>query len=688
MGRKKKPKIEQVRNDALGSTPAPAGSDPRLLLTPPEAPTTPIVPSIPDGQRLDPRQAFAAALALQRQKANAQVVPSTVVEPPKPPLMCGPTGTQPPPTPILNIANNDISTSVRKDPRALLQQVSGKTDKDLPATATPTNNSSGYAMTSHKGDLISEDIYVSENESDDENILLNEKKVEILLNTSRMGLMRRGGFIEKMTSRQWIRPGDKDKGDKISSDKESSDINKAESSSLTGGEDGTNTKDNEEDKEEMKQEQIMDPAARAAQLLIEKQRKLEEAKEQKRMLESSENAGRDPCLFSKRTAFDIRFDQIEEKPWVRGSGDVTDYFNYGLTEEDWLEYSERQLAVRQELTDANRQRRVPDPNIVPVVARTPSRQQPKVAVAVKKDGDAATSKDGTEDVKDSIGPVLPSGAVVSSTNKISDSDKNNGSTKESKESISSEGGAWGAGAKPGSKLAKIIEEQERRANAGSMPPPPPPPPPRFPPPPPPPRPTGTVGTDYQQNQYNRSNDDDHGDPRQKRPTDNSSSASVSSDQSSSNNSNQQQHPNKSFNNHNQNRHYRQRHHPSQNGQPQNQHGGPNRNFPNHGDGYAPQNQSPHRHQNQIPNGFGGNGGPNHMRGFPRGPPQGGRGGFNGGFNRGGPPPPHHQQQGFHNPNQRWGEVNQRQFNDKKRQREGGHWGGDNGGDRQRRRRNH
>ncbi|KAG7337512.1 hypothetical protein IV203_018958 [Nitzschia inconspicua] len=61
----------------------------------------------------------------------------------------------------------------------------------------------------------------------------------------------------------------------------------------------------------------LDPAQRAARLLAEKQRKLEEAKIAARRLESEENAGRDPCLFSKRTSFDIRFDQIDDKPWTR-----------------------------------------------------------------------------------------------------------------------------------------------------------------------------------------------------------------------------------------------------------------------------------------------------------------------------------------------------------------------------------
>ena len=68
-------------------------------------------------------------------------------------------------------------------------------------------------------------------------------------------------------------------------------------------------------REQQKQDELakLDPAARAARLLQEKQRKLEEEKIAARLNESEENAGRDPALFSKRTAFDIRFDQIDEK---------------------------------------------------------------------------------------------------------------------------------------------------------------------------------------------------------------------------------------------------------------------------------------------------------------------------------------------------------------------------------------
>ena len=47
--------------------------------------------------------------------------------------------------------------------------------------------------------------------------------------------------------------------------------------------------------------------------------RLEEVKANKRRVESEENAGRDPCLFSKRTAFDISIDAIDDKPGNNGS---------------------------------------------------------------------------------------------------------------------------------------------------------------------------------------------------------------------------------------------------------------------------------------------------------------------------------------------------------------------------------
>ena len=192
-----------------------------------------------------------------------------------------------------------------------------------------TKPSSMYGLHSHSGDLVEDDIYVSDGslESDDdeeedtkeggdttdgkkdvEKKSKEEKpKLELVLTTSKMGLMRRGGIsslLGQPVNRTWVR------------------------SEQTGDETKEGGGIKEEDEEE-----ITDPA----QLLVIQQRKIEQAKQNARILESSENAGRDPCLFSKRTAFDIRMDQIEDKPWDKGGGpDLTDYMNYDLTEEDWV----------------------------------------------------------------------------------------------------------------------------------------------------------------------------------------------------------------------------------------------------------------------------------------------------------------------------------------------------------------
>ena len=199
-----------------------------------------------------------------------------------------------------------------------------------------TKPSSMYGLHSHSGDLVEDDIYVSDGslESDDEDnpdetkdteadgtekqeiakTKKSEPKLELVLTTSKMGLMRRGGIsslLGQPVNRTWVR---------------------SEQTTTTGGE--TTNEEGVAIKQEEEKE-ITDPAL----LLQIQQRKIEEAKQNARILESSENAGRDPCLFSKRTAFDIRMDQIEEKPWEKGGlggADITDYMNYGLTEEDWI----------------------------------------------------------------------------------------------------------------------------------------------------------------------------------------------------------------------------------------------------------------------------------------------------------------------------------------------------------------
>lgn len=376
--------------------------------------------------------------------------------------------------------------------------------------------SSGYAITSHSADIIDADIYVSDGSESDEDLMadLNQtskkfatdgeenessaneddgqkkyrsgagRAIDMVLSGSRMGLMRRGihhpsSMLLVQPNRQWARQN-------------SRDLNgTGEEGAVSGNNDGEDPHDDTEDpataeerRKREKEEELakLDPAERAARLLAEKQRKLEEAKILARKLESEENAGRDVCLFSKRTSFDIRFDQIDDKPWTRG-GDMTDFFNYGFSEEDWLEYGEQQLMIRQELVDANRQSRAPDPTIVPVIPKKPKKQNPRVAVTISKTNtsnegakdnanagcvgiDTKDNDDGNGDDENApiVGPVLKKEAVIKDEVMQVEIANSTNVTKEFTEDVVDDieivGGAWGA--KPGSVLAKLIEEQEKQ----------------------------------------------------------------------------------------------------------------------------------------------------------------------------------------------------------------------------------
>lgn len=46
--------------------------------------------------------------------------------------------------------------------------------------------------------------------------------------------------------------------------------------------------------------------------------------------------------------FDLDLASLEDKPWRKPGADVTDYFNYGFTEESWQIYCERQRKLRSE----------------------------------------------------------------------------------------------------------------------------------------------------------------------------------------------------------------------------------------------------------------------------------------------------------------------------------------------------
>ena len=140
---------------------------------------------------------------------------------------------------------------------------------------------------------VPDDIYVSSDEGEPEEDLLRADgaTVEILLGSSKLGLMRKGPLLIRT---QWVR------GDPTYNADNTADV-----TSVAAQQERPPEGEDEEDVED-----IIDPAAKAAKELAEKQRQLELAKDHARRLESAENAGRDPCLFSKRTAFDIRMDQV------------------------------------------------------------------------------------------------------------------------------------------------------------------------------------------------------------------------------------------------------------------------------------------------------------------------------------------------------------------------------------------
>ena len=52
--------------------------------------------------------------------------------------------------------------------------------------------------------------------------------------------------------------------------------------------------------------------------------------------------------FNGECIFDLNPDTLEEKPWRKPGADITDYFNYGFTEETWKGYCDRQRRMRSE----------------------------------------------------------------------------------------------------------------------------------------------------------------------------------------------------------------------------------------------------------------------------------------------------------------------------------------------------
>lgn len=46
-----------------------------------------------------------------------------------------------------------------------------------------------------------------------------------------------------------------------------------------------------------------------------------------------------------RTVFDIDLDALEEKSWQRPGADITDFFNFGFTENSWKQYCQQLVCL-------------------------------------------------------------------------------------------------------------------------------------------------------------------------------------------------------------------------------------------------------------------------------------------------------------------------------------------------------
>lgn len=65
------------------------------------------------------------------------------------------------------------------------------------------------------------------------------------------------------------------------------------------------------------------------------------------------------------TIYDIDIDQLEEKPWRKPDADITDWFNYGFTEDTWREYCNAQVRMRLHLLG----KKTPNKAKIPIVPK-------------------------------------------------------------------------------------------------------------------------------------------------------------------------------------------------------------------------------------------------------------------------------------------------------------------------------
>ena len=165
--------------------------------------------------------------------------------------------------------------------------LSSSTSTSEPSSSLALSNEalSPHGTTQRSSDYVKADLTYEVSEDD------SDSSVDVVLGTSRVGLLAKYDNIGATYNRVWTAGEDAD----VEADDEKERMIEEW---LRAKEEGDQTEE---------QLRVLEKK------IGEEKEKLEEVRQKKRRIESEENAGRDPTLFSKRTAFDISLSLVEDK---------------------------------------------------------------------------------------------------------------------------------------------------------------------------------------------------------------------------------------------------------------------------------------------------------------------------------------------------------------------------------------
>lgn len=115
---------------------------------------------------------------------------------------------------------------------------------------------------------------------------------------------------------------------------------------------------------------------------------------------------------AKKMQLELDIDSIEDKQWRKPGADISDYFNYGFTEDTWRLYCQKQVGMRQESTQlATQVSRGPPPSAVAASASGLVPSQPGTSplqVQTRQPMPAQTRPPGPPQGPPHSAPVAPS----------------------------------------------------------------------------------------------------------------------------------------------------------------------------------------------------------------------------------------------------------------------------------------